>query len=241
MLDPLGMLRAVHSLRRAVVVAVALAVTPFLIGNALLLLAHPWTADVAYALPGFPDPRIDLAEDERSRLAAVGVRAIQPWSADGIEAMRQARLDDGRRAFVAAELRHFEDVRDVVVLFLAAWAGAVVVIAAAAGLLRDDRSVARRGLWAGAWLALGAFALLSVFMLVGFGAFFEAFHAIFFEGDTWRLPTLGTALSLYPDAFWALMGGAMAVIVLAQAAAILFALRPRVRREDAEATARARV
>ena len=230
------MLPAVHLLRRAALVAIALAVPPFLIGNALLVLAHPWTADAAYALPGFPDPRIDLGEGERSRLAAVGVRAIQPWRAGGIEAMAQTRLDDGRRAFIAAERRHFEDVRNLVALFLSAWAAAVLVILAAAGLGRD-RSVLRGGLRAGLYLALGAFVLTSFLMVVGFSAFFEGIHAILFEGDTWRLPKRGTARSLYPDAFWRLMGGAMAALVLAQVAAIVAVMGPQMRRGDGDAAA----
>ena len=62
-------------------------------------------------------------------------------------------------------------------------------------------------------------------MLIGFDAFFDAFHALFFEGETWKLPNLGTARSLYPDALWAIMGGAMVVLVLAQVAVIVVVLR----------------
>jgi hypothetical protein len=75
-------------------------------------------------------------------------------------------------------------------------------------------------------------------MLVSFRTFFAGFHAIFFEGDTWRLPEQGTARSLYPDAFWALAGGAAVALVLAQAVALLAALRPRARRPDRETAAR---
>ncbi len=210
-------------------VAVAVAVAPVLIGTALLVVLHPWTADAAYALPWFPEPRVDLADDERSRLARVGTHAIQPWRADGIEAMRGARLDDGRRAFDGEEIAHFEDVRRVVVLFLAAWAAGVSVIAAAATLARD-RSLMLRGLGAGGRLTLGLVAGTSLLMLVSFQAFFEGFHGIFFEGETWRLPEDGTARSLYPDAFWAHVGGAIVVLVLAQAVALLVALRRRARR-----------
>ncbi len=224
------------ALHRAILVAVALAVPPFLIGTALLVLVHPWTADAAYALPGFPNPSIDLGDDERSRLAAAATGAIQPWRGGGVEAMRGERLDDGRPAFTEAEMRHFGDVREVVVLFLAAWAAGLAVITAAAGLVRDH-SVVRRGLVAGAWLTIGAFAVPAILMLVSFRTFFEGFHAIFFEGDTWRLPTQGTARSLYPDAFWALMGGAMAVLVLVQAAAIVAVLRRLARRGGGDATA----
>jgi len=209
---------------RAIVLAVALAVGPVLISNALLLLAHPWAPDAAYALPGFPEPRIAIGDDERSRLAAVGTRAIQPWRPDGIEAMRAARRDDGRRAFDREELEHFDDVRTVMLAFLVAGAAGLVVIAVAAGLVRDASSI-RRGLIAGTRLTVALCAVTGALMLIGFDAFFDAFHGLLFEAETWRLPNLGTVRSLYPDALWALLGGAVVALVLAQAAAIAVALR----------------
>jgi len=211
---------------RLIVAAVALALVPALIAIALLVLAHPWAVDAAYALPGFPEPRIALGDDERSRLAAVGTRASQPWRPDGIEAMREARLDDGRRAFVAREIDHFEDVRGVMLAFLAAGAAGLTVIVLAAGLVRD-KSLLRRGLVAGARLTIALFAAIGVLMLIGFDAFFNAFHTLFFDGDSWLLPSMGTARSLYPDALWALMGGAMVALVLAQVAALVVLLRRR--------------
>jgi uncharacterized membrane protein len=39
-------------------------------------------------------------------------------------------------------------------------------------------------------------------MLVAWEWFFESFHRIFFEGDTWRFPSSDTLIRLYPDEFW---------------------------------------
>lgn len=209
---------------RAIVVALALAVPAALIATSLLVLAHPWTIDAAYALPGFPEPRIALDDDERSRLAAVGTRAIQPWRADGIEQMREARRDDGSRAFTPDELTHFEDVRTLVLLFLLAGGAGIAVIALSASLARD-RSLVRRGLTAGARATVALFVVIGVLMLVGFEAFFDSFHELFFTGDTWKLPPLGTVRNLYPDELWVLLGASVVVLALAQAAAIELALR----------------
>lgn len=211
-------------LHRAIVVAVALAVTPALVGSALLVLAHPWSVKVAYALPGFPEPRIPISDDERSRLASVGTHAIQPWSGGGIERMQKARRDSGTTAFAEQEIAHFQDVRDLVTWFLVAFAAGVAVIGAAAAFVRD-RELLRHGLSIGARVTVGAFAASALVMLVGFEAFFEAFHELFFEGESYRLPPLGTVRSLYPDAYWALTGGAMAVLVLAQAGLIVLRTR----------------
>ena len=212
--------------QRTIVVAVALGVGPALIAIALVVLAHPLTVDAAYALPGFPEPRITLGDDERSRLAAVGTRAIQPWRPDGIEQMRAARRSDGRPAFDQEELAHFEDVRTVISALLVAGAAGIAVIGLAAGLVRE-RSVLRRGLTAGTRLTVAVCAVLGVLMLIGFDAFFAGFHGLFFEADSWKLPNRGTVRSLYPDALWALLGGALVALVLAQAAAIELALRHR--------------
>ena len=218
-------------LQRAAVAAVALAVGPALIATALLVLAHPWTARAAYAMPGFPGPRIALGDDERSRLAGVSTRAIQPWRPDGIEQMRAARLDDGRRAFEREELAHFEDVRTLIALFLIAGGAGAAVIALAAALVRG-RLLVRRGLRAGVRLTVALFAAIAVLMLVGFDAFFDAFHELFFEAGSWQLSPLGTVRSLYPDELWVLMGGATVVLVLAQAAAIELFLRRGERRRS---------
>lgn len=216
-------------MRRTVLISVAIAVLPLLVGTALLVLVHPWTAEVAYRLPGFPEPRIEMSDDERVRLARVGIHAVQPWRTAGIDRMREARRDDGLRAFVEKEIEHFEDVRRIVALSLGAGLVAVVALAVAAALVRD-RLVFRRGLLAGAWVTLASFAALALLMLVGFGAFFDTFHAVFFEGESWRLPNRGTVRSLYPDEYWTLVGGTMATLVLAQAAAMVALLRRRTRR-----------
>lgn len=209
---------------RAIVAAVALAVVPALIASSLLVLAHPWANDAAYALPGFPKPRIVLGDDERSRLAAVGTRAVQPWHSDGIAAMRAARRDNGSVAFERDELDHFADVRTVVLAFLIAGAAGLAVIALAAALARD-RALVRRGLALGTRLTIVIFAATAVLMLIDFDAFLERFHRLFFAAGSWKLPTYGTVRSLYPDALWGLMGGAMVVLVLGQVAAITVALR----------------
>ncbi|MBW3607078.1 MAG: DUF1461 domain-containing protein [Actinobacteria bacterium] len=220
--------------RRAIIVALALAVPPALIATSLLVLAHPPTTTAAYALPGFPEPRIALDDDERSRLAAVGIRAIQPWQPDGIAQMRAARRDDGRHAFTGEEVRHFQDVRTLVLLFLLAGVAGIGVISLSAVLI-GDRALVRRGLMAGARTTVALFAVVGAVMLVGFDAFFDGFHELFFTADTWKLPPLGTVRNLYPDALWVLLGGSLVVLVLAQAIAIELVLRrhaPRRRRRD---------
>ena len=207
---------------------VAAALPAVLIGNALLVLLHPWLIDAQYALPGFPDDGLGLADGERRDLAHAGVRAIAVWDGPGIERLRDARLPGGTPAFGGREIGHMEDVRSVVTGFAWAWlVGLAALGASAFALVRagEQRALARGLRW-GAKLTLAAFAGLALVMLVDFDAFFEGFHGIFFSGDSWRFADDDTLLGLYPDTFWVLAAGATAALVVGQAlAALLVAKR----------------
>jgi integral membrane protein (TIGR01906 family) len=198
---------------------VAAALPAFFIGNALLVLLHPWLIDAQYALPGFPDDGLGLTGDERRELAHTGVQSIAVWDGAGIERLRDARLPDGAPAFGAREITHMEDVRAVVTGFAWAWVAGVVALFAGAFALRrrHEPAALARGLRWGAWLTLGSFAALALVMLVDFDAFFDGFHGIFFSGDSWRFADDDTLLALYPDTFWGVAAGATAALVIGQA------------------------
>lgn len=213
----------------ALAAVVALALPAVFVGNALLLLVHPWLVDAQYALPGFPEPYIDLASDQRSGLAGTGVRAISPWNGDGVELLRDARLPGGEPAFDSREVAHMSDVRAVVAGFMVAWMIGVVALTGSVIALHRAGAGALlwRGLGWGAGATLAAFAALGLYMLADFDAFFTSFHGVFFEGDSWRFASDDTLLSLYPDQFWGFAAGAAAVLILLQAVGALLASRRR--------------
>jgi integral membrane protein (TIGR01906 family) len=205
--------------------AIALSVPVVLVGNALwLLLVGPWIVDVAYAVPGFPDDHGGLDNGQRTELASTGVASVRPLG-DGVDLLREAELPTGQAAFGAAEIRHMADVRTLVAGFLAAWAGGLAVGLATAFRLyrRAGSDAVKRALRLGAFATLGAMAAIALFALLAFDAFFEGFHGVFFEGDSWRFEDTATLRRLYPDAFWALAIGAMALLVAAQAGALTLA------------------
>ncbi len=215
------------SLAAVLAVVVALALPVVLIGNALLVLVHPWLVHAEYALPGFPDDPFGLAGDARADLAVAGVQSISPWDSKGVERLREARLPGGGTAFGAREIAHMDDVRGVVQGFMLAWLIAAAALAAAALALSRAGTTAllRRAFGWGATLTLAAFGCLALFMAAGFDSFFTAFHGVFFDGDSWRFSAGDTLLRLYPDAFWTVAAGLAAGIVLAQAGAVLWASR----------------
>ena len=206
---------------------VTFALPAVLIGNALLVMVWPWLVDALYALPGFPDDGLGLADAERRELAHAGVRSIAFWDGAGIDRLREARLPDGRPAFGAREIAHMEDVRAVMTGF--AWASIAGLATLCASVFALRRGGARlalaRALRWGAWLTLGAFAILALVMFADFDYFFESFHGVFFDGDSWRFADGDTLLGLYPDSFWVLAAGATAALVIFQALAVLLAAR----------------
>lgn len=217
-------------LRTALATIVVVALPLILIGNALWLLLWPWFVDFQYALPGFPDAAT-VEEPLRTDLAKTGVDSIRPGG-EGVELLREASLADGRPAFDAREISHMEDVRSVVAGVLIAWGAALLAaLAAGAALYRTaGRAALRPALRRGALLTMAAIILVGLFMLISFEAFFDAFHGVFFSGDSWRFPAGSTLLELYPEVFWAIAGAAIAVLVTLQAGLLLALTRREARR-----------
>jgi hypothetical protein len=220
---------------------IVVAVPVVLVGNTLLVLVNPWFVHAQYAVPGFPDDSRGLSDGERTELAVTGIRSIRPGSG-GVELLREARLPSGGPAFEEREIQHMEDVRRLVAGSLIAWAIALVLGVGAVLALRringppafrlpwtHARGPVRRALVGGAYLTIAAMALAGLVMLVDFDLFFDGFHGVFFEGDSWQFDDGDTLLQLYPDFFWGVAGGTMAALVTLQAAALiaLFGLRAR--------------
>ena len=122
----------------------------------------------------------------------------------------------GRPGFDAKTGSHLEDVRDLVRAVRAGAGVAAAILAAwAAWCLAKGRVGAlARGLTAGAIVA-GVLALLTVvFAVADFGSAFSAFHGIFFAEGSWTFPADSLIIQLFPVAFWASAGAALALWVL---------------------------
>ncbi len=227
-------------MRRAIPIVlsalVALAVPAVLLGNSLWVLANGWYVHAEYARPDFPDDRYGFTKAERTDLALVGLRSIQPLNRDGVDVLREPRLADGSPAFTEREIAHMDDVRGLVGKVLLAHAIALAVVVAAVVALwrlrlkspfRNDgtvlhletgsKSVVTHALLRGGVLMLAIAAVLGVLMLVNFDWFFVQYHEALFEGDSWRFRSSDTLLRLYPDAFWSDFGAVLAGLTVLQA------------------------
>lgn len=202
-------------IRRVVVAAL---VPLVLIGNSLLILLIPWHADIQYAIPGFPEPPVGLAEGERSDLARDGIFSIWPLG-PGDRVLEEARLENGRQAFAADEIAHMADVRGVVRASLVLWLVAAVALILLLRKYGPARS--RAALRAGAWLTLGIFAFVGLASVLSFDSLFTSFHELLFEDGTWTFPTDSTLIGLYPERFWITATGALVLLSALQALALI--------------------
>ncbi len=203
----------------ALTAVIALAIPLVIVGNGVWLLLTPATIELQYALPGFPVDPDGVQDPHRTELAKLGVEAVRPGG-EGVVVLQEARLPTGRAAFTPREVRHMADVRAVVAAVVVAWAVALVLAGLAAVALRARGASVRAALTRGGALAVAIAGFLALVMLVNFEWFFDAFHSVLFADGTWKFKDRFTLRQLYPDAFWAIAAGAVAVIALLQAVAI---------------------
>ena len=206
----------------ALVVAIAVSVTPILVVNAFRVLATGTFVRAELGRDGFPPDGYGFTTDQRKELALLGLRSIQPGS-DGIVLLERARLPNGSPAFGFRELSHMRDVRRLFGIALRGQLIALVVIAALAlGLARTRfRLVVPLGLLAGAVATLAIAVLAVPLILLGFDGFFVRFHEIFFSGDSWRFNNADTLIRIYPEQFWQDVSRLAAGIAVAQAVVLV--------------------
>jgi integral membrane protein (TIGR01906 family) len=186
-----------------VAVLVALAVPAILVVDGFRLLATDAFVGWELGRDGFPPDLYGLTTDQRTALAKLGLRSIEPGS-EGIALLERATLSNGSQAFEDRELTHMQDVRTLFGAALRAQLVALIAIVVLGLVLWRTRlrSAVPAGLLAGS-LATLAIAVLAVPMiLLGFDGFFVRFHEIFFSGDSWQFSNADTLIRIYPEQFW---------------------------------------
>ncbi len=185
---------------RAIVV---LTLPPVLVLSSVRAVMTEVFLQIEYHRPGFPADRFGFTRDDRLHYAPYAVRYLHN-DAD-ISYLERLTFPNGQPLFNARELQHMEDVKAVTRAALRTLATLAVVLIVSTALLARRRNTRR---WA--WLALSDGALLTIFLiagllvlaLVGWPFFFDSFHALFFEGDTWIFSTSDTLIRLFPQQFW---------------------------------------
>jgi integral membrane protein (TIGR01906 family) len=201
-----------------VAVLVAVSVPVILVVNGFRVLATDTFVEWELGRDGFPPDLYGFDTEQRTTLAKLGLRSIEPGS-EGIVLLERATLADGSSAFGERELTHMRDVRTLFGAALRVQLVAVLAIVALGLLLWRTRlrAAVPAGLLAGS-LATLAIAVLAVpVILLGFDGFFVRFHEIFFSGDSWEFSNADTLIRIYPEQFWIDVSRLTAAIAVTQA------------------------
>jgi integral membrane protein (TIGR01906 family) len=207
------------------VAAIAIVVTPLFVVDAFRVLVNDSFVRHELGRDGFPPDRYGLPEEARLRLALTGLDSIQPRS-EGIALLRRATLPDGSPAFDERELRHMQDVRDLLgTAFRAQIAVVLALLVTGIALQRSARwrRTVPLGLLVGSLATLAIAALLLPVIVLGFDGFLLRFHEIFFSGDSWRFSETDTLLRIYPEVFWQDTAKLAAGMAVAQAVVVALA------------------
>jgi len=196
---------------RLVQILVVLALPLCLLAADVRLVTGHWFVRWEYGKADFPPDPYGLSTAERTRLAGVCVDYLVT-DAD-IALLADLRLSSGQAAFNARELRHMADVQAVFGGVMTA--GVIAGLVLAGGLVAlavpaRARRHAPAALLSGSLFTLALLVALGALMLVNWWRFFDAFHSLFFEGNSWLFDYSDTLIRLFPMRFWT---DAAAVIV----------------------------
>ncbi len=198
-----------QSLRIGLIVAL-----PFvLVLSNVRLVLHPWFPAFEYGRSGFPPDGYGLTTSERKLHAG---RAVNYLLRDvGIGFLSEQRFADGSLLYNERELRHMQDVKEVVVGVLWIWRTAAILVLLAGGVLACQpatRPLLWTGVGAGAAIVVLLLAVILVYVLLNFNSFFTNFHQVFFERGSWMFSYSDTLIRLFPLRFWSdvvmIIGGA---------------------------------
>ena len=197
----------------------AISMPVFLVLTSVRLVATETFVKFEYHRPGFPDDRFGFTREERLTYAPYALRYLRNDA--NINYLGNLELD-GEPLYTPKELQHMEDVKVVTraafrthtVLSLA-WVTAVIVLA----WQPETRRSLRRGLAEGGFFTIALIVTLVVLILASWDFFFEGFHSIFFEGDSWQFSTSSTLIRLFPEQFW--FDAAMVIGLLTVGGALL--------------------
>ena len=201
-------------------------ILPFvLMMNAVIMVFTPQYLVSQYKSKDFPPDPYGFTLEERIEYGTESVNYItdyrQKYPDDYLAGLK---MKDGTPLYNEREVSHMYDVR--VVFRNARFAMAVMIVFIIITMLLvskkpDSLPGFLRSLAIGASLTLFLIVLVGIGILTGFDAFFEAFHHLFFSGDSWLFWENDSLIRLFPEPLWvhgftlaAVLTAVFAVLVL---------------------------
>lgn len=215
---------------------VTLSLPVFLVLTGVRLVMTDAFLQIEYRRPGFPADHYGFTRADRLHYAPYAVDYLH-----GGADLAALTFPDGEPLYRPKELQHMADVKavtDVALSLHTALTIGLLAVVLLAVWRPGVRIALRRGLADGGALTLALILALLILVVFGWNLFFESFHRILFEGDSWQFSTSDTLIRLFPQQFWfdaALAIGAITVVgaVLAMLAARVWSRRAPVQRNHA--------
>lgn len=198
-----------------------LALPVWLLAADVRLVTGHWFVRWEYGKADFPLDPYGFSTAERTHLAETCVDYLVTRA--DMALLADLRLSNGWPAFNARELRHMADVQAVFggvmragIIAGLVWAGGLAVLAVPA----RARRYAPAALLNGSLFTLALLAALAAFMLVSWWQFFDAFHSLFFQGNSWLFDYSDTLIRLFPMRFWMDAAAVIVGLLIVEAIAI---------------------
>lgn len=148
-----------------------------------------------YSKKNFPKDRWGMTKEERLELAKLGLRAV--LSDKDMEKFKRKKLSNGKRAFTEREIKHMEDVKNLLKLYFPSVYLITLVWFLGVILLKDSRVLIYSGIFNTIFLIF-----LSVLTFVDYKRAFEIFHIVVFDHYSWKFKYSDTLIRVYPMKFW---------------------------------------
>ncbi len=180
-----------------------------------------WFIEWQYSLKSFPEDKYGMSREERKKLAKLGLKAV--LSDEGMEEFKKATLSNGRKAFTSKEIKHMEDVKNLLsILFPIAYVLFFLIVLALLYLGVSDQKRLAESIIFGGGACLGVLLFAGFLSLLDYELAFEKFHDLFFDPYSWRFQLSDTLIRVYPKVFW--FNGTLFVIGISIVTSFLFIL-----------------
>jgi len=148
-----------------------------------------------YSKENFPKDRWGMTKDERLELAKLGLRAV--LSDKDMEKFRRKKLSNGEKAFTEREIKHMEDVKNLLKLYFPSVYLVALVWFLGVIFLKVPRVLIYSGIFNTIFLIF-----LSALTFVDYKKAFEIFHIAVFDPYSWKFKYSDTLIRIYPMKFW---------------------------------------
>jgi integral membrane protein (TIGR01906 family) len=216
-----------HPVAQALSWLAAILVPVALILTGVRLLLTPAFVEIEYRTPNFPPDPYGFNREDRLRWSKIALDYL--LNAEDISFLGDLRFEDGAPVYNDRELGHMVDVKNVVKAALFAWYAslALLLILGLWAWRGGWLDLFRDGLARGGWLTVYLVGAIILFVLVGFGIFFVAFHEVFFDPGTWTFEFSDTLIRLFPERFWRDAFLAVGIVTVAGGLALAYLARNR--------------